>query len=79
MIPKFIFEGLDWTMHGVMRESYELLRNGQKILNVRRESTGSGERTMFRITDPSQELLTLAAGMTLTYVFTLREGGNYVL
>ena len=73
-IPKYTFEGLDWQMHGVMLQEYEMLKNGQEVLSFHVEATNWGIRPVLKVASPANELLALAVVITISYVMNAEEG-----
>ena len=81
VIPKFIFEGIDVQMHGVMRHEYELLQDGYEILSYHTGTLGWGEHSILNIADSTDPLLALALVLTLSFVIPAEDSEksvNYV-
>lgn len=75
-IPKFLFEGVEWQMRGVMRHEYEILQGSREVLSVHKESTGWGRHPVLKIDENTDALLALAVALTVSYVFAAREDGK---
>ena len=77
IVPKYIIEGVDWQLRGVMQHEYELLSDGQEVLSMHVEQTRWGEYAVLRISDSVDELLALGVAMTISYVLHAGEDGNH--
>ena len=75
-IPKYIIEGLDWQMHGVMLHEYEMLASGMEVLSFHVETTNWGTRPVLKVADSVDELLALAVVTTIIYVMNASEEGS---
>jgi len=74
IIPKYIFEGLEWDMNGIMLHDYQMFHNGQMILSIReKENPDWGIRPILEIFDPVEELMALAVVLTISYAMPAKD------
>lgn len=74
LAPKFIIEGLNWEMRGLMRHEYDMFENGRPVFSIHEEATGWGFHPVLSIADDVDELTALAVAMTISYVTSAEEG-----
>ena len=74
IIPKYIFEGLDWERQGLMLHEYELSQQGEKVVSMCEDSTPWGRRLILNIEDSINPLLGLAVAFTMSIVMEAGTG-----
>lgn len=74
LVPKYIIEGLDWQMRGVMALEYEMLKGDQEIFSIHTEGTSWGTRPVLKIAENRDELPALAVALTISFVMNAKEG-----
>ena len=74
IIPKYTFEGIDWTKEGFTLNEYDLLQQGQKVVSMVEDSKAWGRRQILTISESINPLLGLAVAFTLTYVMEAGTG-----
>ena len=73
IIPKYTFEGIDWTRQGLMLNEYDLLQQGQIVVSKVEDMRPWGRRQILTMNDSINPLLGLAIAFTLSYAM---EAGN---
>ncbi|MBR5474271.1 MAG: LURP-one-related family protein [Lachnospiraceae bacterium] len=77
LIPKYTFEGLDWTMNGLMLHEYDMIDpTGLTRLSLHEESTPFGHRPVLNIPYDTDALLALGVALTISYVIPAEDGGS---
>lgn len=73
LIPKYIFEGLDWQFKGFMLHEYDMLKGEQEIFSVHKELTPWGSRPVLKIAESVDEILALSVALTISYVMSSKD------
>ena len=73
LIPKFTFEGIDWTMNGLMLREYDMLCDGLPVFTMHEEHTPWGERPVLNISEGVDPALALGVCMAVTYVTNMSD------
>ena len=69
LFSKYTIEGLGWEIDGsFMGHDYEITRNGQPIVSIRKEWMTWGDSYELNIANPSDEIVALAVVLTIDCV-----------
>ena len=69
IFPKYSIQGLGWEIEGkLMAHDYEIIKNGDPIVSIRKEWMTWGDSYELNITNPTDEIVALAVVLTIDCV-----------